>query len=80
LGNIHQLPLAEICSQYDPDQHPITGPLLVGGPAELATRYQLSHADGYADACHLCYTARVALRSRFPDILLPDQMYGIYQQ
>ncbi len=80
LGNVHQVPLAEICKGYDPDTHPITGPLLAGGPAELATRYQLTHADGYADACHFCYTARLALRSRFPEILLPDQMYGIYQQ
>jgi hypothetical protein len=80
LGNIHHIPLAEICQRYDPDQHPITGPLLAGGPAELAIRYQLPHEDGYADACHFCYTARLALRSRYPKILLPDQMYGIYQQ
>ena len=80
LGNIHRLSLAEICQHYDPEQHPIAGPLLAGGPAELVTRYQIPHADGYADACHFCYTARLALRSRFPEILSPDQMYGIYQQ
>lgn len=80
LGNIHQMSLAEICRSYNPDAHPISGPLLAGGPVELATRYQLPHAESYADACHFCYTARSALRSRFPDILLPDQMYGIYQQ
>ncbi len=25
----------EIMSDYDPDRHPIVGPLLAGGPAEL---------------------------------------------
>jgi hypothetical protein len=78
LGNIYQTPLSEICSAYDPDSHPITGPLLAGGPAELVKRYQLDHAEAYADACHLCYTARSDLRARFPEYLLPDQMYGIY--
>jgi hypothetical protein len=77
IGNIFQQPLKEICAGYDPDTHPITGPLLAGGPVELVNRYHLSHAEWYADACHLCYTARVALRSEFPEILCPDQMYGI---
>lgn len=80
LGNIFQTSLADICSAYDPDAHPVTGALLAGGPVELVRRYGLSHAEQYADACHLCYQARQALRSRFPDILLPDQMYGIYSQ
>lgn len=80
LGNIFKTSLAEICSAYDPDAHPVTGALLAGGPVELVRRYGLSHAEQYADACHLCYQARLALRSRYPDILLPDQMYGIYSQ
>ena len=37
---------------------------------------KLAHDDGYADHCHLCYESRRALRSRFPDVLTPDQMYG----
>lgn len=80
IGNIYQSTLSEICAEYDPEVHPITGPLLAGGPAELAKCYQLPHADGYADACHMCYETRTALRSRFPEALLPDQMYGIYEQ
>lgn len=80
LGNIFQTSLADICSAYDPDAHPVTGALLAGGPVELVRRYGLSHAEQYADACHLCYQGRLALRSRYPDILLPDQMYGIYTQ
>ena len=78
IGNLFETPLHEIWAQYDPDANPITGALLAGGPAELVNRYHLSHEEGYADACHLCYLARQALRSRFPEILGPDEYYGIY--
>ncbi len=77
LGNIFRTSLKEICETYDPDSHPITGPLLKGGPAELVRSYGLSHAEDYADACHLCDEARRTLRGRFPEILRPDQMYGV---
>jgi hypothetical protein len=76
LGNVFENSLAAICAAYDPVTHPIVGPILAGGPAELARRYQVSVAEAYADECHLCYETRRALRSRFPDILAPDQMYG----
>jgi MoaA/NifB/PqqE/SkfB family radical SAM enzyme len=76
IGNLFRTPLREICRAYDPEAHLIAGPLLDGGPAELARRYGVSHQEGYADACHLCYEARRALRPRFPDVLGPEQMYG----
>jgi hypothetical protein len=76
IGNLLERPLTDIMADYDPDKHPIVGPLLAGGPAEIVRRYGLPHEDGYADHCHLCYTARCALRERFPDVLTPDQMYG----
>jgi hypothetical protein len=77
IGNLLERPLTEIMRDYDPDTHPIVGPLLDGGPAELVSRYELPHEQGYADACHLCYISRCMLRDRFPDVLTPDQMYGI---
>jgi MoaA/NifB/PqqE/SkfB family radical SAM enzyme len=77
LGNVFETPLKELCEKYDPDNHPICGPLIAGGPAALVTEYSLAHAEKYADGCHLCYEARLALRTRFPEILRPDQMYGI---
>lgn len=77
LGNLFRTPLSEICEQYIPDVHPITGPLLQGGPAELVRCYELSCEESYADACHLCCEVRRVLRGRFPDILTPDQMYGV---
>ncbi len=76
IGNLLERPLVEIMANYEPDEHPIVGPLLMGGPAELVRRYNLAREDGYADHCHLCYESRRALRQRYPDVLAPDQMYG----
>jgi MoaA/NifB/PqqE/SkfB family radical SAM enzyme len=39
LGNLFRKSLREICETYDPDAHPITGPLLAGGPVGLVERY-----------------------------------------
>jgi hypothetical protein len=80
IGNLFRTPLKEICGAYDPDSHPIIGPLLEGGPVELIRRYGLPHEEAYADACHLCYEARRALRRRFPETLGPDQMYGVLEE
>jgi hypothetical protein len=76
MGNLFRSPLGEICEAWDPDAHPIAGPLLAGGPLELARRHGIPTADEYADACHLCYETRDALRSRFPAELGPSRMYG----
>jgi MoaA/NifB/PqqE/SkfB family radical SAM enzyme len=77
IGNLFEKPLKEICESYDVDTHPICGPLFQGGPVALVEEYNLPHESAYADACHLCYEARLALRPRFPDFLKPDQVYGI---
>jgi MoaA/NifB/PqqE/SkfB family radical SAM enzyme len=77
IGNLFERPLKDICDSYEPDQHPIAGPLLSAGPVELVRRYELPHQESYADACHLCYSARLGLRERFPQQLGPDQAYGI---
>ncbi len=77
IGNLFKAPLTELWAAFDPDSHPIAGPLLEGGPAALVRSYGLRHAASYADACHLCYEARKDLRARFPEILAPDQMYGV---
>lgn len=83
IGNLFEKPLKQICEEYDVDSHPICGLLHSGGPAALVTEYNLEHtsplggAATYADACHLCYKARTSLRARFPELLKPDQMYGV---
>ncbi len=76
MGNLLERPLKQIVSEFRPDEHPIVGPLLEGGPAALVERYGIPHEEGYADHCHLCYETRRALRARFPNELAPDQMYG----
>lgn len=77
IGNLFRAPLGDICAGYDPDAHPVVGPLLRGGPAGLMRHYGLVHREAYADACHECYEARLALRERFLDVLTPDGMYGV---
>lgn len=77
IGNLFEMPLRQICEEYDAETHPICGPLLEGGPAALVSEYNLSHEASYADACHLCYEARRRLRQSFPEHLSPDQMYGV---
>ncbi|MBU0704489.1 MAG: radical SAM protein, partial [Chloroflexi bacterium] len=71
MGSLFERPLVEIVATYDPQAHPIVGPLLAGGPAALVERYDLTHKESYVDACHLCYEARVTLRERFPKVLGP---------
>jgi hypothetical protein len=75
-ASVFEQSLKEVVVGYDPQAHPIVGPLLAGGPAALVEQYGLSHEEAYVDACHLCYTAREALRERFPQVLGPGQMYG----
>ena len=77
IGNIFTTSLSEICGSFDPQAHEIIGPLLEGGPFQLANQYGVPVPNAYADACHVCYETRKILRNKFRDILLPDQMYGI---
>lgn len=77
LGNVNESRLIEIVADYLPDQHPIVGPILENGPTGLVEKYRLQLKADYADACHLCSEACRSLRDQFPDILVPDQMFGV---
>ncbi|MFP3985572.1 MAG: radical SAM protein [Candidatus Bathyarchaeia archaeon] len=77
IGNMKYNPLKELFDNFDPEGHPICGPILKGGPAELIREYRVEHEEDYVDECHLCYSVRLKLRKRFPNILAPKQMYGI---
>lgn len=77
IGNCFERPLAAILAAFEPGDHPIAGPLIAGGPAKLIKKYHLDLPHSFVDACHACYTARLALRDRFPAALQPDQMYGV---
>jgi hypothetical protein len=76
LGNLKKTPLDELFADFDPHKHPICGPILRGGPAELARKFAVEPQSGYVDECHLCYSIRLKLRETFPEILAPGQMYG----
>jgi hypothetical protein len=76
MGNALATPLSDLVRTYDPAAHPVVGPLLAGGPAELARVFGVPEQETYADACHLCFALRSRLRSRYPDLLAPDQMYA----
>jgi hypothetical protein len=76
IGNLNEAPLRAILDEYDPESHPIAGPLHRGGPAALVRTYELPLKGEYVDACHLCYLARQMLREQFPDQLAPPQVYG----
>jgi hypothetical protein len=69
--------LSEQVKSYDAKMHPICGPLVKGGPAELVRTHQVEHEDEYIDACHLCYTTRLKLIDKFPEYLAPKQVYGL---
>jgi len=77
IGNVWKTPLKDIMERYDPQNHPIIGPLLKGGPAELARRFNFDTTSGFIDHCHLCFEIRRSLLDRFPDILAPKQVYGV---
>jgi len=76
MGNIWEHPLEELVRDYSPSGHPICGPLLEGGPAQLARELGYTPpSTGVADACHLCYLARKSCREKFPGVLEPAQVY-----
>jgi len=76
IGNMKKTPLSAIFESFNPEKHPICGPIVKGGPAELTRKYDVEHEDSYVDECHLCYCTRLKLRKKFPDVLAPNQMYG----
>jgi MoaA/NifB/PqqE/SkfB family radical SAM enzyme len=76
IGNINRKLLSEIFSDYRPKNHPIVGPLLSGGPAELALKYGFDVTGGFVSHCHLCFETRRSLLENFPDILTPKLVYG----
>lgn len=79
MGNLFKTPLKQIVAEYDPYNLPVISDLLAGGPVRIVTQHTLPHREAYADACQLCYEARLALRQRFPEILTPDQVYGVME-
>ena len=76
MGNLWEKPLSALMAAYRPEDHPICGPLIAGGPAALAEALGVAPDEGYVDECHLCYLCRKEKRGNFPDLLTPAQVYG----
>ena len=77
LGNLDTSALDRIITNDQIASHPIVSFLRSGGPAALAKAYDPNPHGSYIDACHLCYTTRLALLDRFPSHLAPHQLYGL---
>lgn len=80
IGNAWHKSFSQIIGEYDPYKNPILEPLVRGGPVTLVEKFGLPHEEAYADACHLCYAARLLLRGEYPEILAPNQMYGKFEK
>jgi hypothetical protein len=77
MGNCWETSLSKLIREYDAQNHPICGPLVLGGPIRLIEEYGLDLKDEYVDECHLCYIARRALIDKFSEFLSPRQVYGL---
>lgn len=77
MGNIWKKPLYELIKDYNAEKHPICGPLIRGGPAELAKELNINPEDEYVDECHMCFLVRREIMERYPEYLAPKQVYGI---
>lgn len=80
MGNMWERPLSELVLEYAADAHPVCGPLAKGGPALLASQYNVDHESDYVDECHFCYLVRRALIDRFPGYLAPREVYGFEEE
>jgi hypothetical protein len=77
IGNMWQAPLSKLIRNYSSQSHPVCGPLIQGGPAELAKALGVKPESGYIDECHICYLVRREAADSFPDFLCPKQVYGL---
>jgi MoaA/NifB/PqqE/SkfB family radical SAM enzyme len=76
IGNLWDKPLSEIMASYSAEDHPICGPLIRKGPAGLIQELGLTPADQYVDECQACFKSRRNMLDKYPEILVPRQVYG----
>jgi MoaA/NifB/PqqE/SkfB family radical SAM enzyme len=77
IGNIFEEPLDQIVENYKVQEHAIFRHLYAQGPSGLIEYTNLNPAKKFVDACHCCYTARLELIDRYPDLLGPRQVYDL---
>lgn len=77
MGNMWETPLSDLINNYNPEAHPIIGPLIRGGPARLSEEHNVEHEHEYVDACHMCTMICLELIHKFPKYIAPKQVYGL---
>ena len=79
IGNVKQQSVKKLIDSFDAETHPILAMLIHQGPLGLAreaAEFGYALKTDYADKCHLCQEAREALRSKYPEYLVPDIHYA----
>jgi MoaA/NifB/PqqE/SkfB family radical SAM enzyme len=77
IGNFLNESFSTIINSYQPQEHPICGPLIRGGPAGLIKELEITPAPEFVDECQACFLTRRELTSIYPDELAPLQVYGL---
>jgi len=77
LGNVWKVPLSDLLIDTKPANHPILGPILLGGPGELDRVYRTQPIQVSKNPCFYCFQVRSSLLDRFPQYLAPRQVYGL---
>ena len=78
VGNGRRTPLAELMAAGFAEGNPIVAALCEEGPVGLLRMAEALGCERgeYVQKCHLCWEVRRSLRSHFPDVLGPDEIYG----
>lgn len=76
IGNVWIKPLSDLLKDTKPADHPILGPIILGGPGELGRVYQTQPDLVSKNPCLYCFQVRRSLLDRFPQYLTPRQIYG----
>lgn len=76
IGNCFEQTLKLLMEEYSVASHPICQYIHDKGPAGLAEAYGIEVQEYYVDECHLCYSVRKSLITRFPQYLTPPNIYG----
>jgi len=80
IGNTKKNSLSEIISGFKYRKHPIIGKVVAKGGVknilDMAVEKGYKPLEGYADKCHLCFSARNFLRPYYSNILEPSNVYS----
>lgn len=80
IGNVNTQSLNQIISEYKPQNYPLLLELAEKGPKgvyEIAKANGMDDSGGFYDECDLCYKARSYLRSKYPELLNPEECYPV---